>query len=165
MKKIIIAAANNYIFKFLKKKIKYTKIVGRKKISYNYLKKKKPDIIFFPPSNPLLSIEPILQISSIKKAIIKSSSKKIAISPIINGKSIKGPLSKILSELGIENSIRGIGNYYADIADTFFIDESDKEDLNLLNDIDLHAEVANILLVDKKLSPKYTREILNRIID
>ena len=70
-----------------------------------------------------------------------------------------------MSELGIENSIRGIGNYYADIADTFFIDESDKEDLNLLNDIDLHAEVANILLVDKKLSPKYTREILNRIID
>jgi len=123
------------------------------------------DIIFFPPSNPLLSIEPILQISSIKKAIIKSSSKKIAISPIINGKSIKGPLSKILSELGIENNIRGIGNYYANIADKFFIDESDKEDLNLLNDVDLQPEVANILLVDKKLSPKYTREILNRIID
>ena len=123
------------------------------------------DIIFFPPSNPLLSIEPILQISSIKKAIIKSSAKKIAISPIINGKSIKGPLSKILSELGIENNIRGIGNYYANIADTFFIDESDKEDLNLLYDVDLHPEVANILLVDKKLSPKYTREILNRIID
>ena len=96
---------------------------------------------------------------------IKASSKKIAISPIINGKSIKGPLSKILSELGIENNIRGIGNYYANIADKFFIDESDKEDLNLLNDVDLHPEVANILLVDKKLSPKYTREILNRIID
>ena len=123
------------------------------------------DIIFFPPSNPLLSIEPILQISSMKQAIIESSAKKIAISPIINEKSIKGPLSKILSELGLQNNIQGIANYYADIADIFFIDEADTDNLHLLNDINLHVEVANILLVDKKLSPKYTREILNRIID
>ncbi len=122
------------------------------------------DLIVFPPSNPFLSIEPMLKIPSIKNAIIKSHANKIAISPLINGKAVKGPLSKILIELGFQDNVLSIADYYKDLVDTIFIDSSDGQYIEQINNLGITAEVANILMIDKNLSPQYTSEILNRII-
>ena len=77
------------------------------------------------PSNPLLSIDPILAVADIRARITNTRSPVIAVSPIVGGQAVKGPAAKILQELGREPSALSIARHYADIADGIIIDDAD----------------------------------------
>lgn len=78
------------------------------------------------PSNPLLSIEPILAVSGVREAISASPAPKIAVSPIIGGEAVKGPTAKMLRELGIEPSAAAVAERYGSLLDGYIIDEADQ---------------------------------------
>jgi LPPG:FO 2-phospho-L-lactate transferase len=81
--------------------------------------------IFIAPSNPFLSVDPILAVNGIIEALRHSPAKIVAISPLIGGRSIKGPTSKIMSELGLTESNAAIIAHYDGLIDGVVIDASD----------------------------------------
>jgi LPPG:FO 2-phospho-L-lactate transferase len=77
------------------------------------------------PSNPLISIGPILAVPGIREALAARREDVVAVCPIVGGKSLKGPSAKMMAELGIEVSARGVAEMYRDIASRIVIDEAD----------------------------------------
>jgi LPPG:FO 2-phospho-L-lactate transferase len=78
------------------------------------------------PSNPLLSIEPILQILGVRTALECRRVPCVAISPIIAGQAVKGPAAKLMAELGLDASVAGVASYYGNLIDGLVIDEADR---------------------------------------
>ncbi len=77
------------------------------------------------PSNPFVSVEPILAVPGIRAALRQSDAPLVGVTPIIGGKAIKGPAAKMMAELGLEVSAAAVARRYAGIIDGFVIDEAD----------------------------------------
>ena len=77
------------------------------------------------PSNPFVSVEPILAVPDIRAAIEQSDAPVVAVTPIIGGKAIKGPAAKMMLELGLDVSGAAVARRYAGIIDGFVIDQAD----------------------------------------
>jgi LPPG:FO 2-phospho-L-lactate transferase len=102
------------------------------------------------PSNPYLSIDPILAVAGLRVALSRAVAPVIAVSPIIGGRAIKGPTVKIMAELGIGATTQSIAAHYAGIIDGLVIDDSDAGEAA---GIDLPVLVARTLmqtLADRK---------------
>ena len=84
------------------------------------------DVIVIAPSNPFLSIDPLLSVPGVREAIVSSSAPVVAISPIIGGQAVKGPAADILQSLGHDVSALGVARIYGSIADIFILDEEDE---------------------------------------
>ncbi len=77
------------------------------------------------PSNPYLSIDPILAIPGVRQAIKGSAAPTIAVSPIVDGSVIKGPTAKLMAELGVPVSAAAVVEHYGDLLDGFVLDAAD----------------------------------------
>ncbi|HRE47583.1 MAG TPA: 2-phospho-L-lactate transferase [Aggregatilineales bacterium] len=102
------------------------------------------DLIVLAPSNPVLSIAPILAVQEIRTALERRRGIALAVSPLIGGKAIKGPTVKIMGELGLEASVAGIYAYYAsaNLLDGMLVDPHDAEGLTGMAGLTLHpAEI------------------------
>jgi LPPG:FO 2-phospho-L-lactate transferase len=86
----------------------------------------KTDLIILCPSNPILSIRPILAIPDIRNSIAKTHAKIVGISPIVGGKAIKGPLDQMMESLGLEVSPFGVAQLYKGLMRGYVIDEVDR---------------------------------------
>jgi len=84
------------------------------------------DLIVIAPSNPFVSIGPILALAGMRDAIAAARDKVIAVSPIVGGAAIKGPAAAMLAALGHEVSALGIARIYAGLAAGFVLDEQDR---------------------------------------
>jgi LPPG:FO 2-phospho-L-lactate transferase len=78
------------------------------------------------PSNPLISIGPILAVPGVRDALRKRRERVVAVCPIVGGKSLKGPSDKMMKQLGLEVSAVGVARMYCDFAATLVIDSEDK---------------------------------------
>jgi LPPG:FO 2-phospho-L-lactate transferase len=83
------------------------------------------DLIIICPSNPLVSVAPILDIRGMREAIQVSGAPVVCISPIVGGKALKGPAAGMLEQRGYEVSALGVAGYYGDLVDLMVIDEQD----------------------------------------
>ena len=83
------------------------------------------EAIVFCPSNPFISIDPIMAVPGIRDLILASKSAVVAVSPIVGGSAIKGPAAKMMTELGLECSPLGIARHYAGLIDGIVIDHVD----------------------------------------
>ncbi len=83
------------------------------------------DLIVLGPSNPIVSIGPILEIPGLRDAIAPASAGIIAVSPIVGGRALKGPADRMLVSLGHESSALGVARLYAGLVDTYVVDEED----------------------------------------
>lgn len=93
-----------------------------------------PDLaaVFIAPSNPWLSIDPILAIPSLAAALRSTTAPVIAISPIVGGRALKGPTAKIMGELGVTVSAGAIAGHYGDLLDGFILDDADRAEADVL---------------------------------
>jgi len=89
------------------------------------LRKTDLSAIIIAPSNPYLSIDPILAIAGIDAAIRATDVPVIAVSPIVRGMAVKGPTAKIMTELGLTPSADNIARHYGDLIDGFILDTTD----------------------------------------
>ncbi len=83
------------------------------------------DVILICPSNPVVSIAPILAVPGIRDAVHASDAPVVAVSPIVGGKPVKGPADRLLRGLGHEVSARGVAVLYRDLVDGYILDERD----------------------------------------
>ncbi|HMD64984.1 MAG TPA: 2-phospho-L-lactate transferase [Stellaceae bacterium] len=84
------------------------------------------------PSNPFLSIDPILSLPGVREALRACRAPVIAVSPIIGGKAVKGPTAKIMAELGLPIGAAEVARHYEDILDFFIADEADAREVERL---------------------------------
>jgi LPPG:FO 2-phospho-L-lactate transferase len=83
------------------------------------------DTLVIAPSNPIVSIGPILAVPGVVDAVRSRRDANVAVSPIIGGRALKGPADRMLRELGEESSVVGVARRYRDLAATLVIDETD----------------------------------------
>ena len=97
------------------------------------------------PSNPLISIEPILALAGVREALRGCAAPVVAVSPIIGGRAVKGPTAKMLGELGIEVSAAGVARRYGDLLDAYIVEPEDAEDVRRLG-LDMAVHPARTLM-------------------
>ncbi len=87
----------------------------------------RPDLraVVICPSNPFVSVAPILAVPGIRRALDESAAPVVAVTPIIGGQAIKGPAAKMLAELGLDVSGAAVARQYAGLIDGFVIDQTD----------------------------------------
>ena len=122
-------------------------------------------LIIIAPSNPLVSIRPIIEIPGFKSIIQKNKKKVIAISPLIQGKAVKGPATKMLKQLGFKANSFSCMQIYKDICKSFILDKSDKDlqkQFSALNQNSIFTDTLMTSLADKKNLAKF---IINYPID
>ncbi len=107
---------------------------------------RRSDAIILPPSNPFVSILPILRIRGVRAALKASGAPVAAISPLIGGAPVKGPLDQMLSGTGHEVSSTGIARLYKGIASIFVIDETDATEATRIESLGLRPVVTNTLM-------------------
>lgn len=83
------------------------------------------ELIVIAPSNPYLSVDPILAVPGLRAALQASAAPLLAVSPIVGGRALKGPAAKIMAELGHEASCLTVAQHYRGLADGLVIDEAD----------------------------------------
>ncbi|MDP4026599.1 2-phospho-L-lactate transferase [Methylobacterium sp. NEAU 140] len=110
------------------------------------------------PSNPYLSVDPILAIPRLRQLLRDRSVPAVAVSPIIGGKAIKGPTTKIMQELGVACTAASIAKHYEGLVDGLIIDEADAEEAEGTS---LPTLVTKTLMVD----PRSRNELASRTLE
>jgi LPPG:FO 2-phospho-L-lactate transferase len=108
------------------------------------------------PSNPFISVEPILAIPGVRQALHDCAAPIIGVSPIIAGKAVKGPTAKMMTELGMHPSAGTVAKRYAELLDGYVIDH---RDMSQVVSID-----AKVLLAQTLMTTMEDREALARIV-
>jgi LPPG:FO 2-phospho-L-lactate transferase len=98
------------------------------------------DAVIICPSNPWVSIDPILRVIPLLEKPV------VAISPIIGGQTVKGPAAKMFRELGIEPSALAVARHYCDLADAFVLDSIDRELEGEIRRLEMRTLVTNTLM-------------------
>jgi LPPG:FO 2-phospho-L-lactate transferase len=113
------------------------------------------------PSNPLISIGPILAVKGIRGALRARRESVVAICPIVGGKSLKGPSDKMLAELGHEASANGVAKLYADFTGTFVIDPTDDSQRAEIESLGMKVAVIPTVMQTRGDKRKLARAILS----
>jgi LPPG:FO 2-phospho-L-lactate transferase len=104
------------------------------------------DVVVIAPSNPLVSIAPVLAVPGVRDAVEAARERTVAISPIVSGAALKGPADRMLRELGHEVSVAGVARLYAELAEVLVIDEADAALATSVDDEGVRCEVAPTIM-------------------
>lgn len=121
----------------------------------------KADAIIFCPSNPWVSIDPILNVPGIKSAL--QGKKILAVSPIIQGATIKGPAAKMFFELGITPSARAVAEHYKNIVTDFIIDHQDHDLHDDIKKLGIKTQILNTIMKSQTDRIQLAQDMLNSI--
>ncbi len=120
-------------------------------------------IIILCPSNPIISIGPILNIKGIREALRAAGAKIVAISPLIGGVPLKGPADKLMRGLGLEVSSAGVARLYRDFLDVMVIDTEDAWEAEIISDMGIKPVVLDTLMSDRSRAAKLAAAVLSGI--
>ncbi|WP_295870824.1 2-phospho-L-lactate transferase [uncultured Zhongshania sp.] len=112
------------------------------------------------PSNPFVSIDPILSLPDCRRLLKASSAPVIAVSPIIAGRAVKGPAAKMMRELDMPATALAVAEYYGDLLDGFVLDEADAEYMDDIAAMGLAVCVAPSLMTDMESKISLAKEVL-----
>jgi LPPG:FO 2-phospho-L-lactate transferase len=114
---------------------------------------KDAEVVILTPSNPLVSIGPILSVQCVRDALRQAEAKVAAVSPIVGGKTIKGPADRMLRDQGIEPSATSIAQLYSDFLDLLVIDNVDEALAPAIEGLGVRAVVTNTIMdtMEKKV--------------
>lgn len=119
-------------------------------------------LIVICPSNPIISIGPILEVKGIRQALVECDAQVVAISPLIGGKPVKGPADRLMKGLGLEVSSYEIANLYKDFLDLMVIDTSDEVEKDNISRLGIGSFVTDTLISDDAKSEKISRSIIEQ---
>jgi LPPG:FO 2-phospho-L-lactate transferase len=118
------------------------------------------DLVIFCPSNPVVSIGPILAIPRMRKALASSSAPKIAVSPIVGGRALKGPADRMLGSLGHEVSAAGVARMYEGLVDGMVIDKVDEGERPDIEALGLRVLATDAIMRAAPERARLAREVL-----
>lgn len=118
------------------------------------------DVIVFCPSNPIVSIGPVLALPGARDALRESAAIRIGVSPIVGGKAIKGPADRMLISLGHESSAFGVASLYADLLDIFVIDTQDAAERERIEALGMRVLVTDTVMRDRADRDRLALEVV-----
>lgn len=121
----------------------------------------RADLIVFAPSNPIVSIGPLLALIELRTAIEQSRAPKIAVSPIIAGKALKGPADKMLTTLGHEPSALGVAGILQPFLDGFVLDRQDSDSIPEIEALGLPARALETIMGGRDDRARLGREVID----
>lgn len=113
------------------------------------------------PSNPYVSIDPILSVPGMRQAIREAGVPVVAVSPIVAGAAIKGPAAKMMRELGHAASALGVAQRYAGLIDGFVIDHADADDAGAIRALGMAVLATDAIMRDDAGRERLARECLD----
>lgn len=122
------------------------------------------EAVIVAPSNPIVSIGPLLAVPGLRDALRETKAPVAAISPIVGGQAIKGPAGKMLASLGYEVSAAGIAKLYADFLDVLVLDE---QDASLASDVEsagVRAVVTDTIMRDADVRRSLAETTLRAVV-
>ncbi|MEM4354745.1 MAG: 2-phospho-L-lactate transferase [Nitrososphaerota archaeon] len=121
------------------------------------------DVVAIAPSNPIVSIGPILALRGVRDAMRRSRATRLAVSPIVGGRTIKGPADKMLQALGIEPTAYGVYKMYRDIIDVMVIDKADEKEAERIEAEGKQCFVLNTIMNTLQDARTLASQILSKI--
>ena len=118
------------------------------------------DRIVICPSNPLISIGPILALPRVRDQLRANKEKVFSVCPIVGGKSLKGPSDKMLAQRGYDPTALGVARLYADFTGTFIIDPADKAQAGAISALGLKVAVIPTVMRTRAQKRKLARALL-----
>jgi LPPG:FO 2-phospho-L-lactate transferase len=119
--------------------------------------------IVFCPSNPIISIGPILAVPGIRQAIRRRKCPAAAISPIIGGRALKGPAADMMRGMGMEVSALGVARMYRGLVDLFVLDRADKRLAPEVEKLGMRAVVTNTIMTGAAQKKALARAVLKAL--
>ncbi|RCK77071.1 MAG: Lactyl (2) diphospho-(5')guanosine:7,8-didemethyl-8-hydroxy-5-deazariboflavin 2-phospho-L-lactate transferase [Anaerolineae bacterium] len=116
------------------------------------------DVVIFCPSNPWVSIDPILAVAGVRQAILQA--KVVAVSPIVGGKALKGPAAKMFAEIGIPPSAQAVALHYGSLLKGFVFDRLDAEEEAEIRSLGLRTLVTDTVMKTIPDRQRLAQEIL-----
>jgi LPPG:FO 2-phospho-L-lactate transferase len=102
------------------------------------------------PSNPFISVEPILSLRGVRDALHACRAPIVAISPIIAGRAVKGPTAKMMTELGLDPSARAVAEWYGELLDAYIVDHADAANMEGLHPRVIATRTLMVTLEDRE---------------
>ena len=118
------------------------------------------EVVVFCPSNPVVSIGPILAVPGMSEVLLASSAPKVAVSPIIGGRALKGPADKMMESLGHEVSSVGVARMYEGLLDGMVIDHVDRGERAAIEDLGMEVLATDAVMHDPEDRPRFAGEVL-----
>ncbi len=118
------------------------------------------DLLCVAPSNPLVSIAPLLALAEVDTAVRESRARRVALSPIVGGAAIKGPAAAMLATLGHDVSALGVARMYASLIDLFVLDTVDAELVPAVRALGLEAVAVDTMMVGAEGRERVARNVL-----
>ena len=116
------------------------------------------------PSNPVVSIGPILAISGIREVLERRRDRVVGVSPIVAGAALKGPADRMLSELGFEASVVGIARLYAPFCSVLVIDRADIDRVAEVEACGVRAVVTDTIMRTPELAAALSQTMLSSLL-
>lgn len=118
------------------------------------------DAILVCPSNPVVSIGPILAVPGIREAIAESGAPVVGVSPIVGGAPVKGPADRLLRGIGVEVSARGVAGMYRGLVGGFVIDRRDAEQARDVDALGVRCAVTDTIMRDRAAAARLAEATL-----
>jgi LPPG:FO 2-phospho-L-lactate transferase len=118
------------------------------------------DTIVVCPSNPVISIGPILAVPGVRDALVARRDRVVGVSPIIDGRPVRGPADRLMSALGIEVSCVGVARAYRDFCSALVIDAQDAHLAPEVEALWVRAVVADTVMRDARVAAALARHTL-----
>jgi LPPG:FO 2-phospho-L-lactate transferase len=106
------------------------------------------DAVVVAPSNPIVSIGPVMAVPGVAEAVTARRDAVVAVSPLVGGQALKGPADRLMRELGHEDSVVGVAKLYAPFAGTLVIDEVDADHAEAVRTLGLRCVVTDTIMRD-----------------
>ena len=119
------------------------------------------DTIIICPSNPIVSIGPILAVPKIRDAVKQAKAPCVAVSPIIGGKPVKGPADKLMAGKGIEVSSKGVAELYQDFLDVLVIDQVDEKLKAQITALGVQVVLEDTMMTSLEKKQRLAQTVLN----
>ncbi len=118
------------------------------------------DVVVLGPSNPFVSIGPILAVPGAREALAGSAARRVAVSPVVGGRALKGPAAAMLASLGHDVSALGVARLYAGLVDVFVMDKEDTALAPAIADLGMRVATAHTVMGQGEDRARLAREIL-----
>jgi LPPG:FO 2-phospho-L-lactate transferase len=118
------------------------------------------DALVIAPSNPIVSIGPLLAVPGVREAVTAARDRCVAVSPIVAGAALKGPADRLLRELGHESSVVGVARIYRDLCATLVVDEADAALAPAVEAEGLRCVVAPTIMADARAAAALAEVVL-----
>ncbi|QAY63684.1 2-phospho-L-lactate transferase [Xylanimonas allomyrinae] len=118
------------------------------------------DVLVVAPSNPFLSVFPVLGVPGVREAVRTTTARRVAVSPIVGGQAVKGPAAQILETLGHDVSALGVARLYTGLVDVMVVDDADAALAPAIRDLGFDVVVTDTIMGGAAGRERLARELL-----